>query len=247
MIRKLPNYIWTLYFFVWFLVIFIVLYPVFFILLSKKKWYPKAHKLRRFWGRLLMLVSGLRGKVTYDDPDMDLNQTYIFTPNHFSYFDIVSVNTQMPFFFSFMAKKELAKIPLFKIFFRTLDMPVDRKSKEGAMRAYYLANKKLNDGISLLNFPEGGIGPQVPEMRKFKLGPFKMAIEHQVDIVPITLPDNWKRLPCGEFVPAGSPGRMRMHVHRPISTKNLKRGDETMLADQVFSIIESKFKEMNEL
>jgi 1-acyl-sn-glycerol-3-phosphate acyltransferase len=146
-----------------------------------------------------------------------------------------------------MAKKELANIPLFKIFFRTLDMPVDRRSKDGAKKAYYLANKKLKTGISLLNFPEGGIGPNVPEMRKFKLGPFKMAMDYGIEIVPITLPDNWKRLPSGEFIPAGSPGKMRMYVHRPIPTKNLKPGDEQMLADQVFRIIENKFNEMNAL
>ena len=40
---------------------------------------------------------------------------------------------------------------------------------------------------------------------------------------------------------------MRMHVHRPIPTKNLKPGDEQMLADQVFRIIENKFNEMNAL
>lgn len=247
MIKKLPRYLWTLYFFIWFLVIFLLLYPAFVILLSKPKWYRKAHNLRRFWGKSLMFLSGLSSEVTYDDPAMDKNKVYIFTPNHFSYFDIVSVNTQLPFFFSFMAKSELSKIPLFKIFFRTIDLPVDRKTKKGAIKAYYLANKKLTRGISLLNFPEGGIGPQVPEMRKFKMGPFKLAIEHQVEIVPITIADNWKRLPMGEFVPAGTPGKMRVHVHRPIDTKNLKQGDEVALADKVYRIIDTKFKELNAL
>ena len=113
--------------------------------------------------------------------------------------------------------------------------------------SYYLANKKLKSGISLLNFPEGGIGPQVPKMRDFKLGPFKMAIEHGIEVVPVTLPDNWRRLPCGEWIPAGTPGRMRMHIHRPIPTENLKPGDELALAEQVYGIIEAKFNEMNGL
>ncbi len=223
-----------------------MLYPLFKVLLSKKKWYTKAHSLRRFWGKTLMWLTGLRGETTYEEP-LDRNKTYVFTPNHFSYFDIVSVNTQMAHFFSFMAKKELANIPLFRIFFKTLDLPVDRKSKDGAKKAYYDAYRKLSQGTSLLNFPEGGIGPQVPNMRKFKLGPFKLAVELGLDIVPITLPDNWKRLPCGEFVPAGSPGLMRMYVHRPIPTKNLKQGDELALSDKVYAIIEKKFNELNGL
>jgi 1-acyl-sn-glycerol-3-phosphate acyltransferase len=244
-IRSLLKYIWTLYFFIWFLGVFIALYPIFLVLLSHKPWYPQAHKLRRGWGHLLMLVSGLRGKTTYEEK-LSKKKTYVFTPNHFSYFDIVSVNTQMPYFFSFMAKKELTKIPLFRIFFRTLDMPVDRKSKDGAKKAYYIANKKLKTGISLLNFPEGGIGPEVPKMRSFKLGPFKMAIDHGIEVVPITLPDNWKRLPTqGQIIPQGTPGKMRMYIHRPIPTKNLKPGDEVALAAEVYRIIEAKFNELN--
>ena len=133
MIVKALKKLWTIYFFVWFLLLFLVLYPAFFVLLSQKKWYRKAHALRRLWGNLLMAITGLRGKAEYEVP-LDREATYVFTPNHFSYFDIVSVNTQMPHFFSFMAKKELANIPLFRIFFRTIDMPVDRKNKDGAKR-----------------------------------------------------------------------------------------------------------------
>jgi len=246
MIKKGLKYAWTIYFFICFVLVFLLLYPIFFVLLSKERWYPKAHSLRRVWGNILMKLTGLKGNTAYEEA-LDNKKTYIFTPNHFSYFDIVSVNTQMPYYFSFMAKMELSKIPLFKIFFRTIDMPVDRSSKAGAKRAYSMAHEKLNKGISLLNFPEGGIGPQVPQMRAFKLGPFKIAIEHGLEIVPITLPDNWRRLPCGEFVPQGTPGRMRMHVHRPISTDGLKMKNEKKLADQVYRIIETKFNEMNNL
>lgn len=242
----LLRYAWAIYFFIWFLIMFFILYPFFLVLLSKEKWYPAAHSLRRYWGVVLQFISGLRGNTTFEE-ELDKSKTYIFTPNHFSYFDIVSVNTQIPIYFSFMAKKELANIPLFKIFFRTIDIPVDRGSKAGAREAYKLANAKLNSGVSLLNFPEGGIGRTVPKMRKFKLGPFKMAIDHGLDIVPVTLPDNWKRLPSGGFEGGGTPGKMRMHVHRPIPTKNLKPGDEVELAEKVYSIIEQKFNEFNAL
>lgn len=244
MFKKALRYLWAVYFAVWFVLIFIILYPLFWILLSKERWYPLAHKLRRGWGKMLMFLTGLKGKTTYDAP-LDKDKTYIFTPNHFSYFDIVSVNTQMPFYFSFMAKKELASIPLFNIFFKTIDIPVDRFSKQGAREAYLSAHEKLKKGVSLLNFPEGGIGETVPKMRKFKLGPFKMAIEFGLDIVPITLADNWKRLSAGGLSEGGSPGRMRMHIHRPIETKHLKPGDEVELAERVYRIIEEKFNELN--
>ena len=171
----------------------------------------------------------------------------IFTPNHFSYLDILSVNVQMPYYFNFMAKSELGKIPLFRVFFRTIDIPVDRKSISGARKAIEMSNDRMERDISLLNFPEGGIGTTVPQMRAFKMGAFKLAIAHQVPVVPITIADNWKRLPSGGLDSGGTPGRMRMHVHRPISTTNLKEGDEEALASEVYRIIESKFNELNGL
>lgn len=191
-----------------------------------------------------MFLSGLR-PITLYEVDLDPDQTYIFTPNHFSYLDILSVNVQMPFYFNFMAKSELANIPLFKIFFKTIDVPVARNSLSGARKAYELANQRLKEGISLLNFPEGGIGSTVPEMQSFKLGAFKMAIAHKIPIVPITIADNWKIMPSGGLDSGGWPGKMRMFVHRPISTDNLKEGDEHKLASEVYRIIEDKFKDLN--
>jgi 1-acyl-sn-glycerol-3-phosphate acyltransferase len=189
-----------------------------------------------------MFLSGLRPKTYYEIP-LENHKCYIFTPNHFSYLDILSANVQMPYYFSFMAKSELAKIPLFNIFFKTIDITVVRNSVQGARNAYNLAINRLEDGISLLNFPEGGIGPTVPQMQEFKMGAFKMAIETGTEIVPITIIDNWKRLLSGGITNGGSPGKMRMFVHRPISTKNLKEGDEKELAQQVYRIIEAKFQE----
>jgi 1-acyl-sn-glycerol-3-phosphate acyltransferase len=245
--KNMLKHIWTVYFSIMFILSFAILYPAFLVLLSKKKWYNSAQKLRRVWGVILLFITGIRSEVTYEEP-LDKNKTYVFTPNHFSYMDIVTIGTLLPHLFGFMAKKELASIPLFRVFFRSIDMPVDRKSMEGAKRAYYLANKKLNEGMSLINFPEGGIGDNPPVMRRFKLGAFKLAMEHNLEIVPITLADNWKRLPIdGNFIPKGTPGKMRMHVHRPISTENLKGGDELKLAGDVYAIIEQKMNELNGL
>ncbi len=241
---KVLKYAWAVYFLIWFVLLFFLLYPLFRYYLAEESRYSKAHALRGFWGRSLMFLSGLRGETIYEEP-LDKDKTYIFTPNHFSYFDIVSVNSQMPFYFSFMAKKELADIPVFGIFFRTIDIPVERKSIRGAKRAYKMANAKLRKNVSILNFPEGGIGKTVPKMQKFKMGPFRMAIQHGLEIVPITLLDNWKRLPAGGLSGGGTPGKMRMYVHRPIPTKNLKPEDEVELANQVYRIIEEKFNEYN--
>ena len=68
MIKRILKYIWTIYFFVSFVLIFLILYPAFLILLSREKWYPKAHYLRKIWGKILMIISGLYGKTEYEEP-----------------------------------------------------------------------------------------------------------------------------------------------------------------------------------
>ncbi len=243
---KLLRYVWAIYFLLLFVLFFFLFYPFFLYFLARRERYKKAHVLRRIWGRIIMFLSGLRPSTEYEEA-LDHREVYIFTPNHFSYLDILSVNVQMPYYFNFMAKSELAKIPFFKIFFNSIDIPVARSSVSGAKKALSLATERLQEGVSLLNFPEGGIGESVPIMGSFKRGAFKLAIEHNIKVVPITLVDNWKRMPSGGLDAGGTPGKMRMIVHRPIDTSNLKDGDEEALAKQVYSIIESRFKQINGL
>jgi 1-acyl-sn-glycerol-3-phosphate acyltransferase len=50
----------------------------------------------------------------------------------------------------------------------------------------------------------------------FKDGAFRLAIEYQIPIVPMTFPDNKKRFSYTFF--RGSPGIMRAHVHKFVST-----------------------------
>lgn len=143
-----------------------------------------------------------------------------------------------------MAKYELGKIPLFGRFFRTLDIAVNRKNRKQAVEAFYEADTRLKNGTSILIFPEGGITKDSPTLTRFKPGAFKLAIQNQVPIIPITLLDNHKRLPDGNIL-GGSPGKMRMIVHRPIEVTNLKPEDENELKQKVYSIIEKALQENN--
>jgi 1-acyl-sn-glycerol-3-phosphate acyltransferase len=144
-----------------------------------------------------------------------------------------------------MAKDELAKIPVFGIFFRTIDISVNRQNNRESHQAFIMASERLKEGTSVLIFPEGGIHKNVPPMAKFKAGAFRLAIDNQIPIIPITLPDNWKRLPGGGLDNGLTPGRIRMVVHREVNTVglNLERKDE--LKAKVFSIIDAEFRKFN--
>jgi len=191
-----------------------------------------------------MFFSGLMPRTTYEEP-LNRKDQYIFVANHFSYLDILSLNVQINAYFRFLAKKELGEIPLFGIFFRTVDIAVNRKSVRDSVTAYQLAEQAIVNGDSLGIFPEGGIANQVPQMVKFKSGAFRLAIEHNVKIVPVSMIDNWKRLPQGGFQSGGTPGKMRVHVHKPIDTTHLNQTDLNVLMSNTREIIQKQIDSLN--
>lgn len=241
---RVLRFAWAVYFLILFCLFFILLYPLFRVFLSKPAWYPIAHKLRAVWGICIMSLSGLFPK-TYFEFKPQKGQAYIFVANHFSYLDILSLNVQLPVFFRFMAKEELAGIPLFRVFFKTIDIPVDRNSVKRALRAFEEGGKSLDQGISLGIFPEGGIGNEIPQMRRFKSGAFRLAIDRGIPLVPVTILDNWKRLPSGGTVDGGCPGRMRMVVHQPILTEGLTPDDIPSVSGAIYALIQNTFNSYN--
>lgn len=236
MIRVL-RLLWAIYFLLLFVVFFLLLYPLFRIFLFKRSRYRTAHKLRAIWGYIIMTLSGLFPK-THFKQKLEKGATYVFVANHFSYLDILSLNVQLGHYFRFMAKSELRKIPLFGIFFRTIDISVNRKSRSDSVYAFEYANRVIQEGDSLGIFPEGGIGNKIPKMKAFKSGAFKLAVQNNIPIVPISILDNWKRMPDGGLENGGSPGLMRMVVHEIIETRDLTEADLPLLMERVYNIIQ---------
>ena len=140
-----------------------------------------------------------------------------------------------------MAKKELAKIPLFGIFFRTIDIAVDRSSAIGSHKSFVTAAERIQAGYSIIIFPEGTIWKFAPKLKPFKNGAFKLAIDNNVPIVPITFYNNYKILPDEKFEFYSQP--LSYKIHRVEATNHLKGEDANGLRDKIFAIIE---KELNQ-
>ena len=71
--------------------------------------------------------------------------------------------------------------------------------------------------------------------RKFKLGAFKLAINNGVPIIPITFVDNKRKYPEDQLYL--KLGLLRVFIHRPISTMNVKLESSNFLKEQTFRII----------
>jgi len=127
---------------------------------------------------------------------------------------------------------------LFGYMFRKLHIPVDRDSKVAAAKAFLQMKKALLEGRSLIIFPEGGIfSENPPQMVDFKDGAFKLAIETNTPIVPISLKWAWKVLPDNGKINL-SWHKMESIIHQPIDTQNLSIADLPQLKQQTFETIQ---------
>lgn len=234
---KIAGRLWVAWGGFWFALIFLSLYPLFLLWLSHPKLYRIAHFQRRVWGFLSCIPTGFIPIVSQEG-SIPKGRRVVFCPNHSSYLDILTAGTYLPGFNFFMAKMELSKVPLFNIWFRTIDIPVKRESMRQSHRAFIDAAEQFDKGIDMIIFPEGKIPSYTPALHPLKIGAFRLAIEKGALIVPVTMPDNHKRLDIHAWV--GSPGKMRMHIHRPIDTAGLKIEDAEQLKDDVYRILEDQ-------
>ena len=146
-----------------------------------------------------------------------------------------------------MGKKELEKVPLFNIFFKEMNILVDRKTNTGSHKAFIRAGQELDKGNSVIIFPEGTISREAPKLRPFKNGAFRLAIDKQVEIVPITFINAWKRLQDMPFLQGkAGPGKVGIYIHKPITTEGLTENNQDELKQQVRNIIELKLKSYGE-
>ena len=80
-------------------------------------------------------------------------------------------------------------------------------------------------------------------MRDFKTGAFRLAIQKQVAIIPVTYLDNWQILgDLGKLFGWARPGITRVVIHDPIETKGMTEEDLLPLLEKVRIIIETEMK-----
>jgi 1-acyl-sn-glycerol-3-phosphate acyltransferase len=151
--------------------------------------------------------------------------------------DIPTLCFALPGYFKFIGKASLAKVPLFGYTFKHLHIPVNRSNTKSKFESIQKSLEAIEMGRSVAYFPEGTI-PKVkqPAMIQFKDGAFRVAIEKQVPIVPITIPYNWLILPDdGKFTPHRH--LMKAIIHEPIDTKGMTLEDLESLKKKTYDII----------
>jgi 1-acyl-sn-glycerol-3-phosphate acyltransferase len=235
--------LWRVWFYILIALPIIVMLPLLLISISSEKLYPFFFKLARIWAKCILFGMGFYYKVEREQ-ETELGKSYMFCANHTSMTDIMLMLAINKNPFVFVGKKELVKIPLFGFFYKRTCILVDRNSQRSRTEVYARAQQRLNQGLSICIFPEGKVPEEHILLDEFKDGAFRLAIEHQIPIVPMTFPDNIKRLSYTFF--SGSPGKMRAKVHHFIETKGLTSADKVKLKEQTREVIWNQLLEYNQ-
>lgn len=212
--------LWRIWFYILVTVPIILLFPILFLSIVSEKTYPQFFVLARLWARIILYGMGFHYEVE-KEYELEKHKSYMLVANHTSMMDVMLMLLLVkdnPFVF--VGKKELVKIPIFGFFYKRTCIMVDRSSSKSRFAVFERAQKRINQGLSICIFPEGGVpDDETVLLDEFKDGAFRIAIEHQLPILPITFGDVKQRFSFTFF--SGSPGKMRIKIHKPIETKEL--------------------------
>jgi 1-acyl-sn-glycerol-3-phosphate acyltransferase len=161
--------------------------------------------------------------------------SYIITPNHQSFADIMALFVSVPVPFRWVMKREILKIPIFgRAMAATGAICLDRSNRESAVQSLREGVKKLAGGWSVLIYPEGTRTPD-GLLHSFKKGAFMMAVQSGISILPITCNGAFKIMPKKKLM--FRPGHVTLTIGDPIPTEGLTENDVPQLMERTWQAI----------
>jgi 1-acyl-sn-glycerol-3-phosphate acyltransferase len=169
---------------------------------------------RRMWAPSALWLCGV--DVEISAPHGFPEGPAIYASNHESALDVWLLFRTVPRNgLRFIAKQELFRIPVFGWYLRLARfVAVDRHHHARAVAALHEAGRVVRGGTSLIVFPEGTRSPD-GRVQPFKKGPFVVAMEAGVPVVPIAIAGAAALNPKGRL--AVRPGRARVAVGPPLT------------------------------
>jgi len=166
---------------------------------------------------------------------IDQSRSYLYLSNHVSNLDPPIMLPLIPGRTSVMVKKELFRMPILgRIMKMGALVPVDRGNREAGIAAVRAAKEVIGKGISMTIYVEGGRsfdGKLLP----FKKGPFYLATECGLPVVPVTISGTHYLMPKGRF--SIKPGKVQIIFHDVIEPRNF--GSRESLMEKVRAAINS--------
>jgi 1-acyl-sn-glycerol-3-phosphate acyltransferase len=188
------------------------------------------------WSRILLQANGVR--VTAEGLEqLEQARSYVFIANHTSIVDIWALLVAIPNSFRYVAKRELARVPVFgRAMSSAGNIFIDRANLVSSFSSYDAAAAMLSNGRSAMVFAEG-TRSRDGRLLPFKKGPFVLAIRARVPLVPLCICGAFERTPKG--VLNVRPGEVMVRIGAPIETDGMTYADRDQLSATARAAIEA--------
>jgi 1-acyl-sn-glycerol-3-phosphate acyltransferase len=194
-----------------------------------------SHRVAVLWARISLFIAGVKTTI-FNQEVLIPGQSYIFAANHRSAFDILVLFANLPIQFRWLAKEAYFKIPLFGwAMKRTGYISINRSNPKQAYQSLIEAAQKVNEGTSIIIFPEG-TRQATDKLGEFKKGGFTLALKSKKPLVPVAIRGSGRILSKGEYTI--KPGTVTVALGNPIPTEGYQKKDAEILMKKVREAIE---------
>ena len=188
------------------------------------------HLVARLWGKILLSITGTKVKIQGLE-NINPQKSYILVSNHQSAFDIFALLGYLSHQFRWIAKASLFRAPFLGWAMSRIGyIPIERDSPKKAYRSMLRAAEKVQQGVSVIIFPEGTRSPD-GNLQPFKKGVFLIALKSQAPIVPIAIRGTAKIMPKGDW--RAHPGDVQIIIGPPIETAGIPPEKEWELSQRI--------------
>lgn len=168
--------------------------------------------------RLSMLTCGYRPRVLGVEELPPRGEAVLYVPNHCSYLDILTLSGFLPRPLKYISKIEILRIPLIGWAMSFAGhVALRRSDRRSQLESYKKAVETLKNGNSLTAFAEGTRSVD-GRLQSFKRGPFKMALDAGVDVIPLAIRDLHRWHPMSAIMPLGRPRDVELKILPRVTT-----------------------------
>jgi 1-acyl-sn-glycerol-3-phosphate acyltransferase len=198
-----------------------------------------VHHYARLWGKVALLANRVKVKIEGME-HLNGKGPYIFMSNHQGSYDIFALLGHLPYQFKWLVKKELFSIPFFGWTMAAAGyISIDREGTRETVEAMNEAAQKIQDGMSVVIFPEGSRSPD-GSIQAFKKGGFTLAMKSKVPIVPIAISGSRDIMPKDKLT--ATSGQIRILLDHPIDIQHCSLKDRESLMKMVRETISKNFQ-----
>lgn len=199
-----------------------------------------GYLVSHYWAKFLLLFAGVRVSVKGLE-NIPRQGSCLFVSNHQGNFDIPVLFSSLNTPIGFLAKIELAKIPVLRQWMPLLGCVfIDRANLRQSVKAVQQCVDVLKRGYSMVIFPEG-TRSKSRQMGEFKKGSLRLVEKADVPIVPVTVNNTYSALEANNNRVAGAD--VSVVISPPIYYGKLSGEEQARINDIVLGAISRNLPE----